>query len=134
MKIVSEFNKKKSISQLASALPMHEAAVRREPKKDNSPESIDSGSNDSDPVPDVEGSADDENTGGEEIDDDQQQNQQNGQEYDKDDDHKDNIREMVHEAIRYHMGDHIDFECMSEETEQQLYDMFCEMEIYEPSR
>lgn len=40
-----------------------------------------------------------------------------------------NMEEFVIDTIRSHLGEHFEFDSMSEETEQELYDMFCDMNI-----
>ncbi|XP_037033296.1 uncharacterized protein LOC119072231 [Bradysia coprophila] len=131
-----------TLIQIANALPvpganaMHEAAIHREPIKDNAPEPTDDQPIETNDSP-VECTVGDEDAGGEVIDDDQ--GNENGQENTNGDDSERgekgtvssyrNMEHLVHEAIRDHLGHHFEFDSMSAETEQQLYEMFCEMEI-----
>ncbi|KAG4070367.1 hypothetical protein HA402_006509 [Bradysia odoriphaga] len=138
-----------TLIQIANALPvpganaMHEAAIRRESIIDNAPETTDNlpiEANETNDSP-VECTVGDEDVGGEVVDEDQ--DKENGRGNETGDENGDDrergqegavtsyrdMEQLVHDAIRDHLGQHFEFDSMSAETEQQLYEMFCEMEI-----
>ncbi len=130
---------------------MFEVTSHRQPIKDNTPDIVDdspkSTNETPDPLPEVpapykpDDQKDDEKD--KEIEEEKKDESENKKEDDTDnnggeekEEKKDGtekyqrMNNFVRYAIREHLGH--DFDSMSEETEQELYDLFCDMEIISP--
>lgn len=112
--------------QIANALPMHEVPTAEEPSNkkgsDNSPQYSTKPEHDVKDISDTLNSKCESESESESSESEYEDQDDNGHNYN-------NMEDFVRETIRDHLGDHLDFDSMSEESERQLYEMFCAMNI-----